>query len=262
MSYSVSEILKADPKTVSVLALREAAALAEAAYGTAPYPDVDGFVTERFTSKTAQGYALLSPQAVFFVPRGTDSREDILRDVDARLIDDPWGKIHSGFNAQWLDNKKQIFSIIRISDPKTKIYWCSHSLGSALSCIGIADVFRELGRRLSGAILFGTPKIGNEDYVKSWDAKFADRTWCVINGSDGVVLGPRYFTMSSVGRIVRINSANQIVLSPQTLSQRLKERVVDRILHGSGGSAQAISDHLMKNYVQNLIAVCPHAPPL
>ena len=261
MSFSVDEILKADPATLSVLALREAAALAAAAYSDTP-PVVEGFKTIKFDSANAQGFALVSPDTLFFVPRGTDSKFDILRDADARLIDDRWGKIHSGFHAQYLDNGRQIFNIIRNSDPKTKIYWVSHSLGSALSCLGIADVFRELGRNVTGAILFGTPKIGNKEYVKSWDAKFAARTWCVINGSDGVPLGPRYFTMANVGRIVRINSANQIVLTPQTLSQRIRERIVDRILHGSGGSAQAISDHLMVNTIASLNACCPHSKPL
>jgi len=258
---SVSAILKTPPEVLSVLVLREAAVLAAEAYSSIA-PVVDGYVTIPFTGKDAEGFAILSEKALFLIFCGTNSRADIFRDADARLIDDPWGKIHSGFHAQWMKNKEQVFGLIDSLAQDANIYCIGHSLGSATACLCVADILLELHRKVYGLILFGTPKIGDKEYVKTWDSKFSERCWSVINGSDGVVLGPRYFTMSNIGRIVRINSANQIVLSPQTFAQRIKERIVDRVLHGSGGSAQAISDHLMKNYIASLAACCEHAPAL
>jgi len=256
---SVDEILKSQSGELNVLALRQGAKLCELSYAPTA-PTVEGFESFAFANDNAEFFCLKSDKAIFLCFRGTDSKADALKaDANFHLIPFHGGLAHEGYVKHWMKCKSKVMRLIRDAKPDVSLYWLGHSLGASTAVMGITDIYLEGMRKPAGVYLYGCPRPSNEAFAKAWDDNFSGVTWSCINRADIVPVAGRK-GMKNIGRIVRINHAFQAVTTPQTLAQRIKERLVNLFL--SGDAKQSINSHLMSSYIESLGKICEHAKPL
>lgn len=98
--------------------------------------------------------------------KGSTSMEDLLDDADSNLVKMWEGeevRVHRGFKRSYEKNKSLIFDSIEKHDP-SKILFCGHSLGGALSYLCAMDIMMKQAKHIhADTITFGSPKIGNTE---------------------------------------------------------------------------------------------------
>jgi triacylglycerol lipase len=141
------------------------------------------FITERNTDC----YVVSRPDWVAVAFRGTESDEwpDIL--TDARFVQVPWetGKVHAGFAAAISDIWPALSDALKIAAVGRTVWFCGHSLGAALATLA-ADRFA--GTR--GVCTFGSPRVGDSEFARSFTDRFAGRSLRYVNDHDIVTHVP------------------------------------------------------------------------
>lgn len=145
--------------------------------------------TQALVEKLVDGsFAVLFP--------GTASRRDCLTDVQIRKVDwvggDPFAtsamRVHRGFKRA-LDSVYE--GIEALIPPGRRVVVAGHSLGGALATLcahalnGVAHV--------SDVITFGSPRVGNRQFVGEYNHTLADRTARIVNAGDPVPHVPWQF---------------------------------------------------------------------
>jgi len=118
--------------------------------------------------------------------RGTESDEwpDIL--TDARFAQVPWrtGQVHAGFAAAISDIWPPLSAALKAAAGRT-VWFCGHSLGAALATLA-ADRFPDT----RGVCTFGSPRVGDPEFTRSFTSRFAGRAFRYVNDHDVVTHVP------------------------------------------------------------------------
>jgi triacylglycerol lipase len=131
--------------------------------------------------------------------RGTRGGTDILTDLKFRKKDfhpgptgSPTGRVHRGFlralDGVWgaVDE-----AVGRLSDarPGRPLFVCGHSLGAALATLAARRLVGH-GRDVAGVYVYGSPRVGNDDFRDDYDRVLRARTFLHVNGDDVVTRVP------------------------------------------------------------------------
>lgn len=141
--------------------------------------------------------------------RGTESARDWAVNRSFGQVSYCGGKVHSGFkkalDAVWDD----IYDHVRKS--KKKPFWVTgHSLGGALAILCAERMCRH-GVEVHGVYTFGSPRVGNFEYVKYYDDFLRVRSFRFINHEDIVTrLPPRAGSYSHTGLVRYIDDDKRI----------------------------------------------------
>lgn len=76
------------------------------------------------------------------------------------------------------------------ADPKANLYIAGHSLGAALTTLALPDIEANLKRKVSALYTYGSPRVGNDAFVKAFNGSFGQRSFRVVNTSDIVTSIP------------------------------------------------------------------------
>ena len=144
--------------------------------------------------------------------RGTESFTDALVDVWFKKVsaDEGKGKVHAGFQSAldeiWTQLEKTL-------NKQTPIYVSGHSLGGALAQL-TANRLTSNNYRVYGVYTFGSPRVGNLTFKKSYDVRLKDNTFLHINNRDVVATVPPEILgfMNLGGSERRFDSNHQITL--------------------------------------------------
>ena len=124
--------------------------------------------------------------------RGTSSLKNFSTDVQFLKISAVWaeGYIHHGFanalEAVW----PQVLQHLGPANLQELALWTTgHSLGAALAQL-TALRLTKLGYRAQAVYTYGTPRIGDSDFVADYDNLLSDRTFPHINAQDVVTQIP------------------------------------------------------------------------
>jgi hypothetical protein len=93
---------------------------------------------------------------------GTENIEDVVADIEARLVSTSVGMVHVGFWSRIETGWPALLAALELLPGyPTNLLICGHSLGGALACLA--------ARRVTGAkvITFGQPRVGNPAWVKA-----------------------------------------------------------------------------------------------
>ena len=135
--------------------------------------------------------------------RGTEPTHitDDLTDFKMTLVEDKnlTGKVHKGFqesvNSTIYDENHSLLDVVRgrldaLIDGKKRDLWITgHSLGAALATLA-ASIFRKEGLTINYICTFGSPRVGNEDYVTDYNKNFASITDRFVNHHDIIPHNP------------------------------------------------------------------------
>ena len=167
-----------------------------------------------------QCYLRIYQSSVWIVFRGTDTAEDLLRDLRFWKKRIPYGnydsdiRVHSGFIEAYksTDVRKKIHSVI--TDNICRIEISGHSLGAAMAALCAIDLNYNFPHLDITAVLFGAPRVGNRAFARSYDRRVF-KTFRVENSKDIVTrLPPALLGYRHVGIKIRLRQGLQSIFPP------------------------------------------------
>ncbi len=209
-----------------------------------------------FDISDSQGFLIASDDLIVLAFRGTEP--SCLRDwmTDARLLQVKGcgkGLVHRGFLAGldciWRDLATKLVEFRTQEQP---LLITGHSLGAALATLAAAR-FQEKGQTVNGLYTFGSPRVGNEEFAKWFDAAFKHKAFRFINNNDVVTrVPPRSLGYRHVGRCLYFDVAGTLQDDPifwNKFLETVKGGIDDFLKPG----VDNIKDHDMGTYAQNVL---------
>ncbi len=137
-----------------------------------------------------QGFVACDEKRVILAFRGTQTIEDWLTDIKVRRVAGPFGGVHRGFkqalDAVW----DEVISVLSDMESSRKVLWiCGHSLGAALATLAAAYL-SDTDNEINGVYTFGSPRVGDRDFVDAYDARLKRQTNRFISDEDIVTRVP------------------------------------------------------------------------
>lgn len=141
-----------------------------------------------------------SESDILIVFRGSDEIIDYLRDMKLRKKVIPYGgvnpkiKVHTGFIQAYKKIREIMHDNLNKENPK-RIFITGHSLGGALATLCAVDIDYNMNDDFGidiTCIVFGCPKVGNKEFVQSYDSRITEH-FRIVNGSDIVPHLPRWW---------------------------------------------------------------------
>jgi len=189
----------------------------------------------------------------FIVFRGTEKGVigDLITDVKVRKEEVNIGEVHRGFLQAYNQIKNEI---AKISHRLNNIYITGHSLGGALATLSAWHLTFCVGIIIDSIYTFGSPRIGNKEFVINYDLNLKSITFRVVNNCDIVTRVPTRLTgYNHVGQLIYIDREGRFHLELEgdsltwwaTFWDRVKGRLEDFAHQKLFGG---ISDHAIENY--------------
>jgi hypothetical protein len=144
-------------------------------------------------TKIPIGFAAQRKDMLFLILRGTQTVKEWIRNFSVSLSSYPvanYGKVHDGFLQTYNAVRKNIMESLAATDPRAKLYVAGHSLGAALTTLALPDIESNIKRRISGLYTYGSPRVGDNEFVTAFNGAFGQRSFRVANTSDIVTSIP------------------------------------------------------------------------
>jgi triacylglycerol lipase len=139
------------------------------------------------------GFIAKKGNSIYLVFRGTKTPKEWLNNFSISLNEyliPSYGNIHEGFFEIYDYNKETINRVLSGIDSKTKVYVTGHSLGAALATLALPDIEISNNKKISSLYTFGSPRVGDNEFVKSFNNLFQGRSYRIVNTSDIVTSIP------------------------------------------------------------------------
>jgi triacylglycerol lipase len=139
------------------------------------------------------GFLAQRGNRLFLVIRGTQTAKEWVRNFSISLSDyllPNFGRVHDGFLETYISIQKEIEDALSTTNSRAKLYVAGHSLGAALTTLALPDIESRLNRVATALYTYGSPRVGDDSFVKSFNAIFGQRSFRVANSSDIVTSIP------------------------------------------------------------------------
>ncbi|MDM8526731.1 lipase family protein [Anaerolineales bacterium HSG24] len=151
----------------------------------------------RFENKATdtQGIFGNTSNTLFLAFRGSEESgtADWITDLNFISADYPYGggsdiTVHAGFIEAYQSIRESVFKVGK-DTPHKKIICTGHSLGGALATLCALDLACNLSGKQVSNYTYGSPKVGNPDFVKFYNQK-VPQSYRFVNGPDIVPTVP------------------------------------------------------------------------
>ena len=211
-----------------------------------------GFPKSRYIERRdTQGYVIANDKAIVVAFRGTepDNLKDWMCDLDTQFVTTTLGLVHNGFyqavDRVWTD---LVACIGEFQNKAQSIWVTGHSLGAALATVATAR-WRETDKPINGLYNFGSPRVGDRVFERTFNQDFGMRAFRYVNNTDLVSRVPlRAMGFSHVGRCMTFDEKGALSVDPGLWSaflNRMEGRIADL---GSMGPAD-LKQHSIDTYV-------------
>ena len=132
------------------------------------------------------GFVARRRNEAFLVFRGTQTASEWVNNFNAKFVDfflDGAGSVHEGFQNAYLQFRSQIAVALEGLDA-ARIHVAGHSLGAAFATFAAYDLERVLHRKAASLHTFGSPRIGDDAFVRGFNASFGRKTFRIANTAD------------------------------------------------------------------------------
>jgi triacylglycerol lipase len=204
-----------------------------------------------FDRRDTQAYVMANDQAIVVAFRGTqpDRLLDWMSDCDTLFVNGPFGRVHNGFNLAlsrvWED---LIATVTELQDQGQSLWLTGHSLGAALATLASAR-WREQDKPVNGLYHFGSPRVGDRVFERTFDQDFAARNFRFVNNADLVTRVPlRVMGYSHTGTMLYFTDKGELKADPgwwDAFLNRMQGRIEDL---GTMGPTD-IKEHSSDQYV-------------
>jgi pimeloyl-ACP methyl ester carboxylesterase len=193
-----------------------------------------------------QAMVVANDHACVLAFRGTEPTDigDWMTDMDIRMVKDPFGMVHQGFQEAYEIVEDEVREVIN-DMPGENLYITGHSLGGALATVAAAH----LPPRWS-VYNFGSPRVGDEDYAGNVSKREFYR---FTNNNDVVPRVPLSIRFAHAGDNYHFTTFGGMLKNPKNwrltydrFVGRLRWGVVDGIRdHNMGTYAQLVYKHML-----------------
>jgi hypothetical protein len=173
------------------------------------------FDSLKWSDECAQFYLYYKGSTLYIVFRGSSSASDFVTDVKFFLNELPNEflaqknnvKVHSGFLEQFLSVRSTIINQIALCPVSFEVCVIGHSLGGSLATICAFYLKTVYPKRNVKCVTFGSPRVGNDDFVKKFNEILNKSIRCV-NADDIVTRRPYWGYMHVNGEYLIGKSSN------------------------------------------------------
>jgi triacylglycerol lipase len=147
-------------------------------------------ITDRATD--TNGFMAVKDNVLVLSFRGTSGFKNFLTDGGIRRVRTDWaaGRVHHGFKSALDAVWPQITSNLGPPQAQPKDIWLTgHSLGAALAQLAALRLTKA-GYRVRSVFTFGTPRIGDMEFVADYDRRLGPLSFPHINARDVVTRVP------------------------------------------------------------------------
>ncbi len=203
----------------------------------------------------AQAFVIANQKAIFVAFRGMqgDSLEDIVSNMDNRLVPCTFGHIYQGFYDTLQVILADIFTAVQdFQDNKQFIYLTGHSQGGGLAML-TARLLGEQMPQLNGVYTFGQPKIGDMLFSANFDMLFPTGVFRLVNMGDSVVDNPP--SLYHAGICVQLDENGNIEILENNLLESSSSdfsSVLDMLFDAATDGMQS---HQITEYVKRLSSI-------
>lgn len=180
--------------------------------------------------------------------RGTDGLKDAMTDIDIDLVDGVGGRVHEGFNIATSHIWRDVWKAIEMRGNRS-LFITGHSLGAGIATIIAAKLVQQKDEPVNGLYTYGSPRVGDKEFEKNFNASFGKRTFRYVNNNDIVTRTPfRSMGYRHVGELKYFDENGQLrkdIQWWQKLLDRIHGRLDDVFELGTDG----IKDHSISEYV-------------
>ncbi len=216
-----------------------------------------------FDKKHTQAYMIANEEIVILAFRGTEKKviQDWLTDLNFKLVKGPFsfGRVHKGFNTAlghvWKDIRKVLK---RLKTNKQSLFITGHSLGGALATLAAAR-FIERHVYVDGLYTFGQPRVGNKNFVHSFDLLLKKRAFRFVNNEDIVTrVPPRVAGYKHIGTVIYFDSFGKLQKGTTKWRMFLDRgkskliRAVDRYGQLKEQFPNGLNDHGIDQYIKGI----------
>jgi triacylglycerol lipase len=212
-----------------------------------------GFPRCRFLERReTQAYVMANDRAIVVAFRGTqpDKLVDWMSDLDTLFTTGPFGLVHNGFNLALSRIWDELNACVASFQDQGQSLWLTgHSLGAALASLATAR-WRELDKPVNGLYDFGSPRVGDRVFERTFDQDFGARNFRFVNNADLVTRVPlRAMGYSHTGTLAYFSDNGELSGDPgwwDAFLNRMKVRIEDL---GKMGPAD-LKQHSIDHYVE------------
>ena len=139
------------------------------------------------------GFIAEKGRNIYIIFRGTITIAEWVRNLNVWLsnyLKAGYGKVHEGFLQTYGIVRHGLLKVLQGLDSRKSLFVAGHSLGAALATLALPEIAASTGFRDPTIYTFGSPRIGDNQFSKSFDRAFADRSFRIANTSDVVVSLP------------------------------------------------------------------------
>jgi triacylglycerol lipase len=139
------------------------------------------------------GFVLQHKKDIFIIFRGTQTSTEWVNNLNTRFT--PFsinnaGYVHGGFFNLYLNIRKEVLDVVPSLPQGAQLYVAGHSLGAIFASLTAYDIEISTGRQIHSLYTFGSPRLGDNDFVNSFNNKLAKRSFRIANSSDIVTEVP------------------------------------------------------------------------
>jgi triacylglycerol lipase len=207
-----------------------------------------------FDQAATQAFLLGSADLIILAFRGTQMRcmRDWMTDFQIAMIPGCGGKIHRGFSkALDLIWDQVMTELGRCRSNHQALFLTGHSLGAGLATIAAARL-QEAGQPVNSLYTFGSPRVGNRQFVDRFTQQLGSQTFRFVNDHDLITrLPPRSLGYGHVGLVLYFDQSGVLHLDFRYW-QKFLETVKGGLDHVFEPGVDGIQDHDMEEYARNL----------
>lgn len=203
-----------------------------------------------------QAYIAGNKEVVIIVFRGTepDNLSDWMNNTHIWMREGYGGYVHSGFFQALADVWADITTQIGLfAQNQQAIFLTGHSLGGSLAKMTAVRLPSQYQQQIRGIYSFGSPRVGNQQFVTNYDQLFRDRTFRIVNHRDIVTrLAPRSFGYRHVSGCYFFDSQG-ILHNEIRYWQQFLETVKGTREDFLRMASSPFADHDLRDYEKNVI---------
>jgi triacylglycerol lipase len=139
------------------------------------------------------GFIAQRQKRQYLILRGTQTAKEWVRNFSISLCPyrmPNFGKVHEGFLQTYDEIREAIIGALSLQDNHLKLYVAGHSLGAALATLALPDIESKTKCRLQALYTFGSPRVGDATFVRTFNKCFLNRSFRIANTSDLVTSIP------------------------------------------------------------------------
>jgi triacylglycerol lipase len=139
------------------------------------------------------GFIARSKDQLFIIFRGTRTPTEWINNLNADLTPfsiNKCGNVHEGFFNLYMDIRDEVLDAVTSLPDRPKVYIAGHSLGATFASFAAYDIEITTGHRIHSLYTFGSPRLGDNEFVRSFNNRLSERSFRVANSSDIVTEVP------------------------------------------------------------------------